>query len=358
MRSTRASIEFAPFREGDSLAREWDDFANRVGSPPFLRPGWFAAWQRAFHSSGGVQLLCSRRDGRLVGIAPLIRARGVTASVSNWHSPMYGCIVEHDADARDLAAAMFASPARRLDLAFLPADGALASEVRTLAKSQGLTMIERVIQRSPYVELGGDWEYFEKGLPTKRRSDLRRRRKRLEEQGVLRFETSDGRRGLEYLLEEGFMVEALGWKGSRGSAIASQPRTIRFYTDVARWAASRDWLKIWFLRLDQRAVAFALCFVHQGVLYVLKIGFDPAFARFGPGTLLTREMFAAAFAGGLKRYEFLGQPDPYKLVWADHVHEFTRLQVFSASPSGRMARLAWQWGRPLAARVRGSMVQR
>src|SRR5438105_12628854 len=34
--------------EIEPLAREWDDLADRVSAPPFLRSGWTAAWWLAF----------------------------------------------------------------------------------------------------------------------------------------------------------------------------------------------------------------------------------------------------------------------------------------------------------------------
>jgi len=35
------------------LAAEWDDLADRTSAPPFLRPGWFAAWEEAFGATLG-----------------------------------------------------------------------------------------------------------------------------------------------------------------------------------------------------------------------------------------------------------------------------------------------------------------
>src|SRR5207247_10269646 len=68
------------------------------------------------------------------------------------------------------------------------------------------------------------------------------------------LEVVDGSERLDELLEEGFRVEASGWKSRAGTAIASRPDTRRFYTDVARWASDRGWLRLAFLRLGGRAL--------------------------------------------------------------------------------------------------------
>ena len=38
------------------LAEEWDGLADRVGAAPWTRPGWVAAWWRAF-GSGRLQIV-------------------------------------------------------------------------------------------------------------------------------------------------------------------------------------------------------------------------------------------------------------------------------------------------------------
>jgi len=45
-------------------------------------------------------------------------------------------------------------------------------------------------------------------------------------------------------------------EGEGGSAIASDPALRRFYTEWGEMAADRDWLRLWFLRLGGRRVAF------------------------------------------------------------------------------------------------------
>ena len=81
-------------------------------------------------------------------------------------------------------------------------------------------------------------------------------------------------------------MEGSGWKTR--TAIASRPDTRRFYRDVARWAAGRGWLRLGFLRLDGRALAFDFCLEHAGTHYLLKTGFDPAFRAYGPGMLMRK----------------------------------------------------------------------
>jgi CelD/BcsL family acetyltransferase involved in cellulose biosynthesis len=181
--------------------------------------------------------------------------------------------------------------------------------------------------------------------------ELRRRRRRLGEQGAVALEVVDGRDRLDELLDDGLRVEALGWKGARGTAIASHRATRQFYRDVAHWAAARGWLRLAFLRLDGRAIAFDYAIEDGQVHYLLKTGYDPAYRAFAPGLQIREEMLARAFAGGLSRYEFLGDAADWKLEWANRARELELVQGFARSLPGAVDWAAFAFGRPLAKRA-------
>ena len=161
----------------------------------------------------------------------------------------------------------------------------------------------------------------------------------------------DGSDRLDQLLEEGFAVEAAGWKGARASAMVSRPETAEFYRRVAAWAADRGWLRLAFLRLDGQAFAFDFAVEEGDVHYLLKTGFDPAFGRFAPGMILRYEMLARAFSNGLRSYEFLGADEPWKLEWTQTTRPRGLFQAFAPSLRGQLEWAAFAWGRPAAKRV-------
>jgi CelD/BcsL family acetyltransferase involved in cellulose biosynthesis len=143
-----------------------------------------------------------------------------------------------------------------------------------------------------------------------------------------------------------------------GTAILSAPAVERFYREVARWAAERGWLRLAFLRLDGRAIAFDMCLEHGGRFYVLKGGFDVDERKAGPGTLLTHHGIERAFALGLASYELLGQADEYKRSWTPLTRERVRFQSFPRGPAGAAEYVAWRYGRPLAKRARSATGER
>ena len=352
----------------DRLAQEWDELADRRQTVPFLRPGWIAAWWRAF-GTGTLEIETVRESGRLIGVLPLYRparrapafkteplpltarSRTLRATV-NWHTPKSGFVAEESAAAEELARTLIARGEQVVSLAFFGPGEVGRDEFRTAAERAGYRLVAAGLPPSPYVDVLGDWSDYERRLDGALLRDLRRRRRRLDEEGVVSFEVADGREDLDDLLAEGVAVEASGWKAARGSAIASREETSRFYAETARWAAARGWLRLGFLRIDGRAAAFQYGIEENGVYYFLKGGYDPAFHRFAPGKLLVQAMLLRAFDAGLVRYDFLGGNEPWKLEWTATCRDRLLLHAFAPSLAGSLERIALSYGRPIRARAR------
>ena len=335
------------------LAAEWEALAKWAGAPPFARPGWFSAWWHAF-ASGELVVVTLTRAGRLVGVLPLRRRAGVLASPTNAHTPAFGPLAADASAAAELIAWAYAQGPRRVQLDYVDAADPAVDELHRAAARSGHRVVRAVVQRSPYAVLAPG-EDVERRLGSKAARNLRRNRRRLEDTGHVEILIEEAPRRLDRLLEEGFRVEASGWKAERGTAIASSPATVRFYTDIADWARGAGLLRLAFLRLDGRAIAFALALQDGTAFYLLKGGYDPAHRRFAPGKLLFRSLMKQAVASGAQRFEFLGAAEPWKLEWTEECHE--RILVRSYAPTvlgtaDRAAQTAYlRYGRPLAKRA-------
>lgn len=333
-----------------SVAAAWDALADEVEAAPFMRPGWFTAWHEAFAGTG-LTIVALRRNGHLAAVIPLIERRGAVRSATNDHSPMFDILATGEAAAHDLATAVFERRPRSAILQLVDPDGASVRGWLSGAARAGYTTKAETILSSPFIDTTCRWEEYEGRIGTRVKSDLRRRRRRMEDEGEVGIEVHDGSVGLDLLLDEGFHVEAAGWKGKAGTAIGAMPMTRRFYSQIARWAAERGSLRLCFLRLDGQAIAFNYDLVADGVYYALKGGYDEAFRRFSPGKILRLEIIERSFTQGIVRYEFLGEDEPYKLEWADQLRPLVRVQAFRTSVAGQVERFAYSHGRPLAKRT-------
>ena len=329
----------------EPLTSEWEHLARHTGAAPFLWPGWIEAWWRAF-GKGSLQILTVYENSHLSGVLPLQRLRGALLSPTNPHTPLFGLLAATETATERLARALFAQRPRCIELSYLDPDGSGASLTRTAATAARYQVFEESIGVAPYVATDGPWDAYERGLRRKFRSEIRRRKRRLEEEGRLTLEVSDGKEGLESLLEEGFSVEGSGWKEYYGTSIRSAPPTRRFYTEVARWASERGWLRLAFLRLNGRALAFDYCLESNATHYLLKTGYDPAYRRYGPGMIIRHLMLSRAFSGEITTYDFLGEGYGWKQEWTGTLQKRQFLHMFAPTASGVLNRMMFMYARP------------
>jgi CelD/BcsL family acetyltransferase involved in cellulose biosynthesis len=334
-----------------TLRDQWDELAQAVDAPPFLRPTWFEAWWTAF-GSGSLDIVALRRDGRLAAVLPLSRRLGVVRSLSNWHQPEFAIVAQDAAARQALADALLRTSRAPISLRVVDSQGADAEALRCAAQVVAARLQTRVQLRSPYLEIEGDWAGYQTALSGETYRNIRRRRRRLSERGELVGRIEDRWERFDDALGAGFGIEGSGWKRDAGTAITSDPATHAFYTQIARWAAERGWLRMAWLYLDGAPVAWDLMFEHGDVMYALKGGYDTTYRSFGPGHLLTAEIVAHCFAHGLRRLDFLGDTSQYKRVWTHTAREMTAIELFPRSTAGTVGLVSYRYGRPMAKRAR------
>jgi CelD/BcsL family acetyltransferase involved in cellulose biosynthesis len=332
------------------LAAEWEALADRLRAGPFVSPHWVAAHWSCF-GSGRLAIVAVRRDRCLGAVLPVARRGKTVRSVTNGQTPQFGILAEDDELSAHALAALAAHGVSRLKLSYVDGEDLLAVAVRRHAAAHGQLLVERVMLRSPYLELDGTLADYRARQKSSFKADLRRRNRRLNERGEVRLDVRDGSRELARLLAEGWELEASGWKNRVGTAVVARTETLRFYAEVAHRAAARDRLRLFFLRLDEVPIAFIFAMQQRGVLYLMKGGFDPAHGRMSPGQLLLERVIEHAFMTGLDRIELLGGDEAYKLAWTDTVHERVLLQSFERSPVRSVQWAAHAYGRPLVLRT-------
>jgi hypothetical protein len=152
-------------------------------------------------------------------------------------------------------------------------------------------------------------------------------------------------------LQEAFGIEEAGWKGEAKSAIAMNPELKSFYTEWGELAAERGLLRLWFLRLDGRRVAFEYNVEYKRVLFCMKIGYDPALHPYSAGQILKAAVLERAFTDGLREYDFLGVMDEAKGDWTSEGRPFNWLYVYNGSIPSRLHHAFKFTVKPLLKRV-------
>jgi len=140
---------------------------------------------------------------------------------------------------------------------------------------------------------------------------------------------------LDSALEEGFALEAAGWKGRSGTAMSQDRSTRDFYVELARVASARGWLALYLLRVQGRAVAFHYALTYGGRYLLLKPAYDEQVSSCSPGQLLVEDVVRDGVARGWSEFDFLGPDMPWKREWTSTARHHDWLYVFRDTRLGR-----------------------
>jgi CelD/BcsL family acetyltransferase involved in cellulose biosynthesis len=128
--------------------------------------------------------------------------------------------------------------------------------------------------------------YIAESLPGKSRKEFRRLERRLSELGPLEY-VEPGPAEVDTWTDDFLALEAKGWKGRRGTAMASTEAGRRFFTAIAR--AGPDRIMLLGLYVGGRPVALKCNLLAEEGAFSFKIAFDELYGRFSPGVLLELE---------------------------------------------------------------------
>ncbi len=315
------------------LLDEWAELADRVAAPAALHPGCVRAWVEAYSAPGRLRVATARRDGRLAALMPAVTTpRGTSAGLYRYDVEV-GVVADGPESAEAAMTAALGLPRAQLRLRPVPEDGPTHRALAAAAGDAGRPMLARAVETQSFIDLTGDWDDYWKARGSKLRSDISRRRRRLEELGEVRVEPYDAS-ALDAALDEAFLIEASGWKGRGGTAIADRPADERFNRALARWAAGRGWFRLWFLRLDGRPIAFRLGIEAFGVYSSLKIGYLEEYGAQSPGKVLEAAVIELLHRGDCRRFEYAGELSDHKARWATGTRELLELTAFPGTPAG------------------------
>jgi len=343
------------------LEREWNAALGRgPRDEPMLRHEWLRAFVENFAPGATLRTFVARSGREICAALPLIETQERSADtclfpMTTWHTPVNdhsqrgGMLLGRRGEEglRLIWDALRQAPGwDRLRLRDLP-EGAPEWQLRRWAEEAGHPCGLWVSLRSPYLELPASFDAVEKSLDGKFRQNLRRRRRRLAERGEVGYEIVDGKdaRALDEALADLFEIEAAGWKGKDGTAIAQRPELVGFYTQIARDAAKRGALSLGRLTLAGKPIAAHLSIVQGKRHYLVKIGYDESLHEFSPGQQMVAEAIRDSCARGLREFDFLGPCMDWKLDWESRLRTHRWLTIFRPTRQGRIVHgarfLAW-----------------
>jgi len=279
----------------------WQSLAERAIEPNgYYLPEWELAVNASAQGRTDSSALSAWSDDRLIGLMPMIsmwRAYKIPLPALVSAHP-YGtlCVPSLDREMAKDASAQLLQQARNagahaLILRDMPLDGAAMQSFAEVLHSDGLRPHVLHSNLRACLDATRDAnELLHDALGTKKLKELRRLRHRLAEHGAVRFDVARSAKDVAAALETFLALEASGWKGARGTALAQNDGDINFIRRATTALAASGQCEIVTLRAGDTPVAAGIVLRHQDRAFFFKIGVDERFAKTSPGVQLTLEL--------------------------------------------------------------------
>lgn len=301
----------------------WDELARQASEPnPFFESWYLLPSLDALASDGAVRLFVLEAGGQWLGVLPIAAPTAYYGRpLPHWASWVHAntfvgaplVAAGHEAEFwQALLDTLDAAPGRGLFLHLAgqplggPVHDGLMAAVETQRRRHGLVWREERAMLASSLSPEG---YLDAALPGKKRKELRRQFARLSEQGVLAVERHADADALDSWITAFLNLEAGGWKGRAGSALASSAATASLFREALTGAAARGRLERLALTLDGAPVAMLATFLAPPGAFAFKTAFDERLARFSPGVLLQRENLALLEREGIAWCDSCAAPD-------------------------------------------------
>jgi CelD/BcsL family acetyltransferase involved in cellulose biosynthesis len=294
--------------DADALAA-WRRLALERGNP-FASPDWLGACVEAGEVTRPIVMVAHDAKHGYGGFLPLGRSKAGALRLpgnrlADWYEP--ACPREMEGQFLGACAGALAG----LGCHVLALDR-WAGEVEPFA-SQGRLRARRARPDDalPFVEFGpGGWDEYLAGRSRNFRSQLGRRRRKLEEGPGLEFRLAD-RSSLDEDWETFKRLHEARWS-ARGQPGVLAGESGEVHRAFARTALERGWLRLWVMSVGGNPVG-AWYGWRLGDRYGYQLsGFDPAMSKAGIGVVLLAHTIEQGAAEGARIYDLLWGDEPYK----------------------------------------------
>ena len=328
----------------ETLLPEWEElFRSDPEASPFTSPGWARAWSRSWLGSGRPWIIAVRENGQLTGLAPfVISRRGPFRTLSQLGGhPQRDVLALPDArqQAVEAVAAEVVRRSQEWDLLAVncfPGDSRLVASLHR----QGLRSHCRRRASYPGLALPETFEEYLSTLPKKRRSDLRRHLRRIDD-GVLEVRQIHDAAAIAAAVSR-WQELKVNWWDTRGARIHADQRGGRFagfLNDVMSELVPAGIAEIWELHHSGEVVGVEMSLLDRRTFYSWEGGYDPAVAHLGPGKVAIGEAIRVAITGGRRYFDLMRGGQDYKYWYGASDREAESLVLASNRPGSRAAQL-------------------
>ena len=279
----------------------------------FVIPLWLKTWWETFGNNEVFTILTGYCDGKLIGIAPLRVHEKTAQFIGDENVCDYqDMVVAPNHHYEFIQAILFflkKKGIRCLKLGTLRPDSISLTRLPNLAKQMGYAVVCNQVAFSFEIILPRTWESYLKMLAGKQRHEIRRKLRRLNEAGEIRFRVIKRPDEVSENMDTFFSM----FKASRpDKSEFLTDQMVSFFRLLAQRMAQQGFLRMYFLDIDRMPAAGVMCFDFNNILFLYNNGYNPQFSHLSPGFLSKVYSIRNSIDQGKLRYDLLKGDEGYK----------------------------------------------
>jgi CelD/BcsL family acetyltransferase involved in cellulose biosynthesis len=310
------------FSEFDRM--RWNALVEQsIADTPFSRYEYLNEWWKTRGGGEWKQaelVLVSATEGdQLVGIAPLFttqyNGQQALLLIGSIEISDYLDLIVREADLSrflsgliDFLASGSAGNWSALDWYNLPDNSPTLAALKADSEKRGWTYHEEIYRPTPRIALGGSFEEYLSRIDKKQRHEIRRKMRRADESGRVKFVVVGQNTDIEPELESFFHL------------MAQDPGKANFLHDVMRDQMSQSiraaheygYLWLGFLEVDGVRAAASLNFDYKNKLWGYNSGVSRDHMEFSPGWVLLGHVIQWCCENGRTEFDFMRGDEDYK----------------------------------------------
>ena len=296
------------------FAGEWRALLPRAAANKvFASPTWLRVWWEEFGGGRELILLSVRRDGELVGVAPLMREGDTICFAGDTEICDYMDFIAAAGEEEAVVSAVLRSlseePWGELVLWAVPEGSPSLRALQSAAPGFGLRVDIETEDVCPQLELPATWDEYLATLDRKDRHELRRKLRKLSQGGSVVLEAIVEPVAVQSALDDFLHLYRIS-RTDKAAFMTEQME--RFFRAIVAALVAEGRLELIFLTLGGVRTAGVLCFHEDGEALLYNSGYDPAYAHLSVGLLSKALALQKAIDEGKRRFDFLRGREPYK----------------------------------------------
>lgn len=282
----------------EALIPAWEDLAANAAEPNPFYEHWMLR-PALEHLGGGqeVGIAAVWTEGELSTVVPLVRSRfkGLPArALMAWRHPhclLCTPLVRKGRSAAEAIGAlidwagMAADGAPLLEFRYLVAGGAFDAALSDAIAARGIASLASGAYTRGVLRRAADAETYLATISGHTRRASGKKERQLHARGRLEYRVLKPDEDPAGWIEGFLALEAAGWKGQAGSALACSGKNRRFAVEVMREAHRRGRLLASGIDFDGKPIGRLVCFGAGEGAIAFKTAYDESFKTYGPGVL-------------------------------------------------------------------------